>query len=443
MNKISNIATFTVTQLNNSIKNLIENNYQIIEVSGEVSQLKKHSSGHIYFTLKDEESVISAICWRSVVPSLKINIEDGLKIIIKGKVTTYSKQSKYQLIVQHIEFHGEGSLLKILEQRKEKLAKMGYFNVLAKKSIPKLPKSIGVITSESGSVIKDIIHRISDRYPLKLIIYPSNVQGDKCLNDIINGIDFFNIENKKKQFVDLIIIARGGGSLEDLMSFNEELLVKRIFESSIPIVSAVGHETDYTLCDLASDLRAPTPSAAAEMVVPHRKDIIVRLNNWSDSIKKSFLNHYDKKKLNFTIVKSKIPNLSDKINNNFQSLDLIESNFLNLINIKLKNTKIQMFEIIKSFSASKLENFLSISNSNLSNSYKKINSLINEILIKKKINLNSNYRELSILSYKETLKRGFAVVRSEEKIVKSDLEIKKNEEFEIEFLNDKTLAKKI
>ena len=226
------------------------------------------------------------------------------------------------------------------------------------------------------------------------------------------------------------------------MSFNEELLVKRIFESTIPIVSAVGHETDYTLCDLASDLRAPTPSAAAEMVVPDRKDIIVRLNNWSDSIKKKFLNHYDKKKLNFTIVKSKIPNFSDKINNNFQSLDLIESNFLNLINIKLKNTKIKMFEIIKSFSASKLENFLSISNSNLSNSYKKINFLINEILIKKKIKLNSNHRELSILSYKETLKRGFAVVRSEEKIIKSDLEIKKNEEFEIEFLNDKTLAKK-
>ena len=142
-------------------------------------------------------------------------------------------------------------------------------------------------------------------------------------------------------------------------------------------------------------------------------------------------------------MKSKIPNFSDKINNNFQSLDLIESNFLNLINIKLKNTKIKMFEIIKSFSASKLENFLSISNSNLSNSYKKINFLINEILIKKKIKLNSNHRELSILSYKETLKRGFAVVRSEEKIIKSDLEIKKNEEFEIEFLNDKTLAKKI
>ena len=193
MNILSNIEKFTVSQLNYSIKNLIENKFQIVSVIGEVSQVKKHGSGHIYFSLKDEESVISAICWRSVVPRLKINLEDGIKVEIKGKVTTYSQQSKYQLIVQQIVFEGEGNLLKLLEQRKRRLAELGFFDESKKKKISEFPNSIGVITSESGAVIKDIIHRVSDRFPTKLLIYPSNVQGEKCLDDIIRGLSLIHI----------------------------------------------------------------------------------------------------------------------------------------------------------------------------------------------------------------------------------------------------------
>ena len=192
MNNISNIENFTVSQLNNSIKKLIEKKFEIISVVGEISQVKKHSSGHIYFSLKDEESIISAICWRSTVPQLSLDIEDGIKVVIKGKVTTYSQQSKYQLIVQKIEFEGEGTLLKILENRKKKLSTQGFFNIEYKKKLPKFPNSIGVITSESGAVIQDILHRVSDRFPLNLIIYSANVQGKKCLEDVINGIEYFN-----------------------------------------------------------------------------------------------------------------------------------------------------------------------------------------------------------------------------------------------------------
>ncbi len=444
MNKISNIAIFTVTQLNNSIKNLIENNFEFIEVSGEVSQLTKHSSGHIYFTLKDEESIISVICWRSTVPSLKINIEEGIKILVKGRVTTYSKQSRYQLIAQQVQFHGEGSLLKVLELRKKKLAKMGYFDLEKKKPLPKFPKSIGVITSESGSVIKDIIHRISDRFPLELIIFPSSVQGEKSAQDLIDGISYFN--NKilpNKSLVDLIIIARGGGSLEDLMSFNEESLVERIYNSKIPIVSAVGHETDFTLCDFASDLRAPTPSAAAEMVVPDRKDIQIRINYWSCSLKKSFKNQFEKKRLNLKFLISKLPNLHENINNNFQTLDYIDSKLSSLLNVKLKNAKIEMYKILESFSPNKLEDYLKISCSNLLHVSEKINYLINQILSQKKEKISSNYKQLSILSYKQTLKRGYAVARKRNKIIMSDSEVKKNDRFEVEFFNDKTLVKKI
>ena len=199
MNNLSNIAKFTVTQLNNSIKNLIETNYSVISVSGEISQVKKHSSGHIYFSIKDEESIISVICWRSVVPKLKISIDEGIKAIIKGKLTTYSIQSKYQLIAQQIEYEGEGSLLKILEERKKKLASQGFFDTKKKKILPPYPENIGVITSDSGVVIKDIKHRISDRFPTSITIFPATVQGEKSTRDIINGISYFNESNKEKK----------------------------------------------------------------------------------------------------------------------------------------------------------------------------------------------------------------------------------------------------
>ncbi len=442
MNKISNIMSFTVTQLNNSIKNLIENNFEMIEVSGEVSQLTKHSSGHIYFTLKDEESILSVICWRSVVPFLKINIEEGIKVLIKGKVTTYSKQSKYQLIAQQIEFHGEGSLLKILELRKKELAKKGYFDSSKKKTMPKFPQKIGVITSETGSVIKDIIHRISDRFPLDLIVYPSSVQGEKSVKDLINGIDYFNSETNES-LVDLIIIARGGGSLEDLMTFNEVSLVKKIYNSKVPVVSAVGHETDYTLCDLASDLRAPTPSAAAEMVVPDRKEINIRLNDWSNSLKRSFESNYKKIKLNLNFLVSRVPNISDDINNNFQTLDMIDSKIFSLLNVKLKNSKIKMYSLLENFSPDQFYSFLSLNISKLSNASDKLNLHMRQFLDKKIDKINSYHREISILSYRQTLKRGFAVVSKNQDIITSDSQISKNEKFQIEFFNDKTLAKKL
>ena len=275
-----------------------------------------------------------------------------------------------------------------------------------------------------------------------MFVYPSNVQGARCLNDLVNGIDYFNTEKNNKK-VDLIIIARGGGSLEDLMSFNEELLVQKIFKSKIPIISGVGHETDFTLCDLVSDLRAPTPSAAAEMAVPERKQLLIRLTDLENSLKKLYNYNFDSKLMNLKFLISKIPDLTETINNNFQELDYFEQNIKNLLNANLKNIRINFFELIERFSPSKLDNLIKINLSKLSNKYEKFCYLKNQNIKIKKERFLSKLRELSILSYKQTLNRGFAVVRGDDKIIQNDSEIKKNQEIEIEFLKTKTKAKKI
>lgn len=442
MNNLSNIASYTVTQLNNSIKNLINSSFQDIKVVGEISQLKIHSSGHIYFSLKDDESIISAICWRSVVPRISLEIEEGISVIVKGRVTTYHQHSKYQIIVDEIQYEGEGSLLKLLEVRKNKLKKLGFFDLDKKKKIPKFPQSIGVITSKSGVVFDDIIHRISDRFPTELQIYSANVQGNKCLNDILDGITYFN-NKKSEDSVDLIIIARGGGSLEDLMPFNEEMLIKKIFNSQIPIVSAVGHETDFTLCDLVADLRAPTPSAAAEMVVPDRDEIILRLNEWENSLKKSIIHNFKVSDLNFQILKSKLPDLFENINNNLQTLDNINQILETSLTTKLKNTKISLYKALDNFSPDKLEGLINIYLTRLFNNFEKINYFIKKNILQLKENIKFRNRELLILSYRKTLNRGFAVVRKNDEIITTDLQIKKNEKFLIEFSKDITAAKKI
>ena len=333
MNKFSNISEYTVSQLNKSIKNIIEGNFRIIKVLGELTQVKKHSSGHIYFTLKDEESSLSGVCWRSNVQNLKVDIVDGQFVLVKGKITTYSPQSKYQLVVDQLEYQGEGILLKMLDERKKQLSAEGLFDLDKKKKIPKIPKNIGVITSETGAVFRDIIHRIKDRFPTNLVLFPAKVQGEGSLWEICAGIDFFNdLSSNEKNKPDVIILARGGGSLEDLMTFNEEQLVRKIYDSKTPIISAIGHETDVTLSDFVSDLRAPTPSAAAELVVPDRNQILLRISDKFLGIeKKNTINLFKNKFNTLKVLEAKIIDPKNLINSNFQSLDLITQKLISFL----------------------------------------------------------------------------------------------------------------
>src|SRR5260221_3659372 len=274
----SNLPEYTVSELSLALKRSIEDGFGQVRVRGEISGFKRHGSGHCYFALKDAEAVLDAVCWRTTAIRLDLKPEDGMEVVCSGRLTTYPGRSKYQLIVDRIELAGKGALLRLLEERRLRLAAEGLFAAERKQLLPFLPEVIGIVTSPTGAVIRDILHRLADRFPRRVLIWPVAVQGEGAAAQIAAAIDGFNrIEpGGKLPRPDLIIVARGGGSLEDLMAFNEEIVVRAAAASAIPLISAVGHETDTTLIDFASSKRAPTPTAAAELAVPGRAQLLQR-----------------------------------------------------------------------------------------------------------------------------------------------------------------------
>ena len=269
----TNTPEFSVSEISTVLKRTVEQNFSHVRVRGEISGFKKAASGHLYMALKDDRSVLDAVCWRGTAQKLAIRPEDGLEVIATGRLTTYPGRSKYQIVIEAMELAGEGALLKLLEERKRKLEAEGLFAPERKKPIPFLPSRIGVVTSPTGAVIRDILHRLADRFPSHVLLWPVLVQGDGAADQVATAVRGFNRLDAALR-PDLVIVARGGGSLEDLWAFNEEAVVRAVAESTIPVISAVGHETDVTLVDFAADQRAPTPTAAAEMAVPVRRDLL-------------------------------------------------------------------------------------------------------------------------------------------------------------------------
>src|SRR4051794_12839447 len=268
-----NAPEFTVSELSAALKRTVEDAYGHVRVRGEISGFRgAHSSGHCYFTLKDESAKIEAVIWRTTHARMRFRPQEGLEVIATGKLTTYPGSSKYQIVIEALEPAGIGALMALMEARKKKLAAEGLFDEARKQLLPYLPDVIGVITSPTGAVIRDILHRLNDRFPRRVLVWPVRVQGDGSAEEVAAAIRGFNAfpEGGRVPRPDLLIVARGGGSLEDLWSFNEEIVVRAAADSMIPLISAVGHETDVTLIDFASDKRAPTPTAAAEMAVPVR-----------------------------------------------------------------------------------------------------------------------------------------------------------------------------
>ena len=274
-----NAPALSVSELSAQLKSKVEDSFAYVRVRGEVSQPKIPGSGHCYLRLKDEDAALDAIIWRGTLSRLSIRPEEGMEVIATGKLTTYPGRSSYQIIIESLELAGQGALLKLLEDRRKKLAAEGLFDAARKKPLPYLPTVIGVVTSPTGAVIRDILHRISERCACRVIIWPVRVQGEGAADEITAAINGFNAlpENGDIPRPDVIIVARGGGSLEDLWSFNEENVVRAAAASRIPLISAVGHETDTTLIDYASDRRAPTPTAAAEMAVPVRLELLANV----------------------------------------------------------------------------------------------------------------------------------------------------------------------
>src|SRR6185437_11059676 len=276
-----NAPEFTVSELSNALRRTVEDAYGHVRVRGEISGFRgPHSSGHCYFALKDDSAKIEAVIWKSAHYQMRFKPQEGLEVIATGRLTTYPGTSKYQIVIEALEPAGIGALMALLEQRKKKLAAEGLFDERRKRALPWLPDVIGVVTSPTGAVIRDILHRLADRFPRRVLLWPVAVQGEGAAQQVAAAIAGFNalVPGGAVPRPDLLIVARGGGSLEDLMAFNEEIVVRAAAASAIPLISAVGHETDTTLIDFAADRRAPTPTAAAEMAVPVRSELIAELD---------------------------------------------------------------------------------------------------------------------------------------------------------------------
>ncbi|MCW5695193.1 MAG: exodeoxyribonuclease VII large subunit [Bauldia sp.] len=278
----SNVTEYSVSGLAAALKRTVEDNYGYVRVRGEVSGFKGvHSSGHCYFTLKDDKARIEAVIWRTTLQRIRFRPQEGLEVIASGKLTTFPASSKYQLVIDALEPAGAGALMALLDERRRKLAAEGLFDAARKRPLPFLPRVIGVVTSPTGAVIRDILHRLADRCPTRVVVWPVRVQGETAAAEVVAAIAGFNALPDDGQLPrpDVLIVARGGGSLEDLWPFNEEIVVRAAAASRIPLISAVGHETDTTLIDHAADLRAPTPTGAAELAVPVRAELAARLSS--------------------------------------------------------------------------------------------------------------------------------------------------------------------
>jgi exodeoxyribonuclease VII large subunit len=269
-----NLPEYSVSEIAAALKRAVEDQFPFVRVRGEISGLKVAASGHVYFDLKDDKAVLNAIIWKPTARLIRLKPEQGLEVIATGRITTYPGSSRYQIIVEQLELAGVGALMAMLEERKKKLAAEGLFEAARKKPLPFLPEIVGVITSPTGAVIRDIMHRLNDRFPRRVLLWPVAVQGEKAAAEIAAAIAGFNAFTTDRP--DVLIVARGGGSIEDLMAFNEEIVVRAAAASAIPLISAIGHETDTTLIDFASDRRAPTPTAAAEMAVPLRSELVAQ-----------------------------------------------------------------------------------------------------------------------------------------------------------------------
>ena len=423
-----NIQEYSVSEISDSIKGTLENSFGYVKVRGEVSGLSKPASGHIYLNLKDDKAVIKAIIWRSAAARISFVPEDGLEVICSGKLTTgysdrYPGRSDYSIIVDSITPAGEGALMALLEQRKKKLAAEGLFEEQNKKSLPKYPETIGIVTSPTGAVIKDILHRLNERFPCNVILWPVPVQGQDAAQLISDAVDGFNNLSSKDEvnIPDLIIIARGGGSIEDLWPFNEEIVIRSVFKSNIPIVSAIGHETDTTLIDFVSDLRAPTPTAAAEISTPDKEELLRDINEKNNRLNYSINLYIDNLKDNFISIKDKLPVSLKLFLNNLTSYFQNISQLLNfrVLGEQLKSSKVELISLEESLLKAK--------------------NILVERLQKE---LDNKSMLLESLSYKSVLKRGYSVTRSSNKIIKSKKDLKDESELIIE-TNFATLKAKL
>lgn len=411
-----NIHEFTVSEISGALKRAVEDQFGYVRVRAELSGVKRAASGHLYFSLKDDKAVMDGVCWRGSAAKLSFMPEDGLEVVCSGKLTTYPGRSKYQMVVDRMEPAGAGALMALLEERKKKLAAEGLFDPTRKKRLPYIPRVIGVVTSPTGAVIRDILHRLQDRFPRQVLVWPVIVQGEGAAEQIASAIRGFNAVDGKGDIPrpDLLIVARGGGSIEDLWSFNEEVVVRAAAESEIPLISAVGHETDTTLIDYASDLRAPTPTGAAEMAVPVKADLdytIADLGRRLAGLKTAIVqDRSDRVKA----LARALPSPKDLLGLASQRFDELSERLpRGLMNVSQQKT-IQLNRLLGGLSAGRLKQMVSFRSSQLESVGTRLAPAYDRKLTDLSARLEASGRMLESLSYERVLDRGFALVEDSE-----------------------------
>ena len=413
-----NTAPLTVTELARRIQATVSTQFTSVCVKGEISGYTKHSSGHQYFTIKDEGALLDAICWRGTM--LSVPLQEGAEVIAYGRITTYPLRSKYQIVVEQVEASGIGTLQKMLKERYEAFKKKGYFGDQHKKQLPAYPLTIGVISSPTGAVIQDILHRIRDRFPCHVVLWPVSVQGVGAEKEIVIAIKGFHAHIKP----DVLIVARGGGSLEDLWVFNDESIIQAVYEATIPIISAIGHETDVTLIDYVADVRAPTPTGAAELCVPVRQTVILNLKSLSHAIEAQML-----QKIGWfldIVIRMHIPTPTQMLEYKTQYLDdmasYLEGKIQNII--LFHHNKLNRITLITP-DIGRLEQRVEMLWQTISFGIKRY--------LDQRVHRMSDYQTvLSNLDVPTTLKRGFCIPRLQGHVLTLD-SAKKATDFELQF----------
>ncbi|OCX66022.1 exodeoxyribonuclease VII large subunit [Thioclava sp. SK-1] len=465
-----NAHDYTVSEISGSVKRVLEGEFGRVRVRGEVGRVSVPRSGHMYFDLKDDRAVIAAVSWKGQVSKMQVRPEEGMEVIASGRLTTFPGQSKYQLIVDTVEPAGAGALMAMLEARKRALAAEGLFADDLKQALPWLPGVIGVVTSPSGAVIRDILHRLRDRFPRHVLIWPVAVQGQSCAPDVARAIRGFNAMAPGGPLPrpELIIVARGGGSIEDLWGFNEEIVVRAAAESAIPLISAVGHETDTTLIDFASDRRAPTPTAAAEMAVPVRRDLAIWLGEAQTRMRRAIRSRIDAwrqrhsdlaralgrpdaliapAQQRFDLWAERLnPALRSASLRNRASFTALEARMSpGFLSRYLANESRQIVTLSQRFKAAKLRNLQQARKSH-ADAQAKIADLSQRMVRSQKNQLGQLHEQVrqleqmrQTLGYSETLKRGYAIVRSGDQLVTSSAVASAAKTLELEFADGRVV----
>ncbi len=410
---IGNIHEYTVSELSGAVKRAIEDNFGLVRVKGELGRVTRAASGHVYLDLKDEKSVISSVMWKGTASRLSINPEQGMEVVATGRMSTFPGQSRYQLIIDSLEPAGVGALMALFEERKKKLAAEGLFAPERKKPLPFLPEVIGVVTSPSGAVIRDILHRLRERFPRHVIVWPTLVQGRGAEDKIAEAIRGFNALDAGGDVPrpDVLIVARGGGSLEDLWCFNEEVVARAAADSEIPLISAVGHETDTTLIDYVADKRAPTPTAAAEIAVPVRSELLSEVLNKERRFTGAASRSFETRRAALVSATRGLGRPEDVLGAASQRLDRAADGLRSALRARLDNALTGLARISGRLTPGLLAAGFAQRENKIAVNWSRIADRTDRIVNDRRSRLAASARVLSAVSYQNVLERGFALVR--------------------------------